>query len=461
MVVSQVGAVAGIDRLATQALEARLHGDVIHPDDPQYEAARRTHNLRVDRQPGLIVRAADAGDVVRAVEFARARDLPLAIRSGGHGTAGHGTLDGGVVVDLSMMKNVSVDPERRTAWAQPGATSADLVAATAPYGLALSTGDTASVGLGGLTTGGGIGWMVRKQGLTIDNLLAAEVVTADGRIVVASAEQHPDLFWALRGGSGNFGIVTGFEYRLHEVPMVLGGALLLPPTLEALRGWAEYAPYAPEELTTICFLMHIPPVEPFPPALHGQLVFLVGICYAGDVEAGQRAIDPLRKVAEPLGELIGPMPYAGMFTLAAMGEPAAPTMLRSGFMDALTDEAITTLLDHLKTHPAPMGMVQLRGLGGAVARVEAGATAFGHRDKPLMVAILNLGGSDEDVVWTETLWQGLRRSISGVYVNFLDQGEERVAEAYPAGTYARLAAVKHHYDPTNFFRNNQNIRPAR
>lgn len=448
-------------RAALDRLRDRVAGQVVVPGHPDYESARAVWNGREDRFPFMVVRAASIDDVAPVLEAVRETGLPLAVRGGGHSVAGLGTVDDGIVLDLGALREVTVDPATQQVTAAPGARVGDVDTATAPHRLAVPLGTVPTPGIAGMTLGGGVGWLSRRAGLSLDRLESAEVITADGRRVVASADEHPDLFWALRGGSGNFGIVTGFEYRLHEVPMVLGGALLLPPTLEALRGWAEYAPYAPEELTTICFLMHIPPVEPFPPALHGQLVFLVGICYAGDVEAGQRAIDPLRKVAEPLGELIGPMPYAGMFTLAAMGEPAAPTMLRSGFMDALTDEAITTLLDHLKTHPAPMGMVQLRGLGGAVARVEAGATAFGHRDKPLMVAILNLGGSDEDVVWTETLWQGLRRSISGVYVNFLDQGEERVAEAYPAGTYARLAAVKHHYDPTNFFRNNQNIRPAR
>lgn len=445
---------------ALAELRGRIRGRVVSPFDDDYDQQRAVfYNLA--RHPAAVVLAADADDVARTVTIARDMGLALAVRSGGHSMVGHGSVDDGIVLDVSGLDEITIDVDGRTAWVGAGVSAGAFTERAAEHGLGVGFGDAGSVGITGITLGGGVGYLSRAYGLTIDSLLAADVVTADGELVRADADSHPDLFWALRGGSGNFGIVTGFEYRLHEVPMVLGGALLLPPTLEALRGWAEYAPYAPEELTTICFLMHIPPVEPFPPALHGQLVFLVGICYAGDVEAGQRAIDPLRKVAEPLGELIGPMPYAGMFTLAAMGEPAAPTMLRSGFMDALTDEAITTLLDHLKTHPAPMGMVQLRGLGGAVARVEAGATAFGHRDKPLMVAILNLGGSDEDVVWTETLWQGLRRSISGVYVNFLDQGEERVAEAYPAGTYARLAAVKHHYDPTNFFRNNQNIRPAR
>lgn len=446
---------------ALAELRGRIRGRVVSPFDDDYDQQRAVfYNLA--RHPAAVVLAADADDVARTVTIARDMGLALAVRSGGHSMVGHGSVDDGIVLDVSGLDEITIDVDGRTAWVGAGVSAGAFTERAAEHGLGVGFGDAGSVGITGITLGGGVGYLSRAYGLTIDSLLAADVVTADGELVRADADSHPDLFWALRGGSGNFGIVTGFEYRLHEVPMVLGGALLLPPTLEALRGWAEYAPYAPEELTTICFLMHIPPVEPFPPALHGQLVFLVGICYAGDVEAGQRAIDPLRKVAEPLGELIGPMPYAGMFTLAAMGEPAAPTMLRSGFMDALTDEAITTLLDHLKTHPAPMGMVQLRGLGGAVARVEAGATAFGHRDKPLMVAILNLGGSDEDVVWTETLWRGLRRSISGVYVNFLDQGEaDRIAEAYPAGTYARLAAIKRRYDPTNFFRNNQNIRPAR
>ncbi len=450
-----------LDQLATQALQARLLGEIIQPGDEEYEVARRVHALNHDRRPALIVRAVDAGDVIRAVEFARARELPLAVRSGGHSVSGHSTVDGGVVVDLSGMKSLSIDPVQRTAWVQPGATSQDLFQAAEPYGLGLSTGDTASVGLGGLTLGGGIGWMVRSQGLTLDNLLSVELVTADGRIIVASEEQHPELFWGLRGGGGNFGIATAFEFRLHPVGTILGGALLLPATPEVLRGYAEYAPTAPDELTTNSFLMHVPPFPPFPPEIHGKLVLLVGVCYVGDHEEGQKAIDPLRAIATPVADMIGPMPYSGLFALTEMGSHPHPATIRSGYMTELSDEAIGLLLEHYEQNPAPMAMVNLRGLGGAMGRIPSDATAFAHRDKSIFMAIINIGMEEADVAWTVGLWEKLQPFTSGVYVNFLDdEGEERTREAYMPATYERLAQIKRRYDPTNVFKLNQNIRPA-
>ncbi|MEZ4523496.1 MAG: FAD-binding oxidoreductase [Thermomicrobiales bacterium] len=455
------GVTERIDPLATQALQARLLGDIVQPGDGEYDMTRRTHILNHDRHPALIVRAADAGDVIRAVEFARARDLPLAVRSGGHSISGYSSVDDGVVVDLSGMKGLSIDPERRTGWAQPGVTSADMFKAAEPYGLGLSTGDTASVGLGGLTLGGGIGFMVRKYGLTIDSLLSVELVTADGRIIVASEDQHPELFWALRGGGGNFGIATAFEFRLNPVGMVLGGALVLPPTPDVLRGYAAYAPAAPDGLSTIGALMYVPPVEPFPAEAHGKLVFMVLVCYVGDIEEGQKAIDPLRSLAAPLADMTGPMPYSAMFELTAMGSQPHPVSLRSGYMNELSDEAIGELLDQFVSKPAPFAMVQLRGLGGAMGRVPADATAFAHRDKPLFLAIINVSAEEADTAWTVELWNRMRPFTDGVYVNFLDdEGEGRIREAYVPSTYERLSLVKRKYDPTNLFNLNQNIRPA-
>jgi hypothetical protein len=461
MTVTIASSTRTIDSLAIQALQARLLGDVILPGDEQYDSARRTQILNYDRYPALIVRAADASDVIRAVEFAQARDLPLAVRSGGHSVPGYSTVDGGIVVDLSRMKAISVDAERRTVWAQPGVTSGELFAATQPHGLVLTTGDTSSVGLGGLTLGGGIGWLVRTYGLTIDHLLSVEMVTADGRIVVASQEQNPELFWALRGGGGNFGIVTGFEFRLEPAATILGGALILPATPEVLRGYAAYTPQAPDELTTIAFMMPSPPLPFVPEAWHGRLVVMIVAAYVGDVEEGQRAIDPLRALAKPIADLIGPMPYSGLFEFTAMGAQPHAATVRSGYMSELSDDDIETMLLHYVTHPNPMGMVQLRGLGGAFARVPADATAFAHRDKPLFLAIIALGGEERDRIWAETLWSELQPRTSGVYVNFLaDEGETRIRAAYPPATYARLAAIKRRYDPTNLFRLNQNIRPA-
>jgi FAD/FMN-containing dehydrogenase len=297
--------------------------------------------------------------------------------------------------------------------------------------------------------------------LTIDSLISVELVTADGRIIVASEDQHPELFWALRGGGGNFGIVTGFEYRLNPVGTILGGALLLPATPEVLRGYADYTPYAPEELTTISFLMHVPPFAPFPPEAFGQLALMVGVCYVGDIEEGQKALEPLRALAAPLADLTGPMPYSGMFALtAAAAEPHAASV-RMGYMNELSDEAITIILEQYASKPAPMAMINLRGLGGAMARVPADATAFAHRDKAIFMSIIHVSAEEAATQWTLELWDKLKPFTSGVYVNFLDnEGEERIRDAYSPLTYARLADVKRRYDPTNVFRLNQNIRPS-
>ncbi len=416
MIVSQATRVDVIDPIVIQALEARLLGSVVRSTDVDYDDARRLPNLGYDRFPTLIVRAADAADVIRAIEFARDNDLRIAVRSGGHSVAGFGSADGGLVIDLSGMKSVSVDPVNRTAWVQAGATTADLVAAAQPHGLALSTGDTSTVGLGGLVTGGGIGWLVRKHGLTIDSLLSAEIVTADGRLIVASAEQNPDLFWAVRGGGGNFGIVTGFEFELQQVGMILGGAIVLPATAEVLRGYADYAIQARDELTTIASVMAAPPLPVIPADAHGKLAFIVMFCYAGDFEDGQRAVAPLRALAEPIAEIVAPMPYPALYEFTAEAAKPHAAAVRSGFMDGLSDAAIEAILDHNRNNPAPAAMTQLRALGGQLARVSDDATAFAHRDKSMFVALINMGPMEQARTWVEDLWQTLEPMTSGVYV---------------------------------------------
>ncbi|HVX31003.1 MAG TPA: FAD-binding oxidoreductase, partial [Nitrolancea sp.] len=450
-----------IDPVLTRAFETRLLGSLVRPNDPEYDEARQIINMFHDRYPAYIVRAADAADVIRAVEFARENELPVTVRSGGHSIPGHSMADGAVVVDMSGMKAVSVDPVNRTLWAQPGATTADVLAATQPHGLALSTGDTASVGLGGLTTGGGIGFLARKYGLTIDSLRSAEIVTADGRLLTASATQNADLFWAIRGGSGNFGIITSFEFDLQPVGMILGGALVLPVTREVLRGYADYTTTAPDELTTIANVMSAPPMPNIPAEWHFKPVFIILVAYAGDPEEGQRVVEPLRKLAEPIAELLMPMPYAGLYQFTAEGAKRHHGTVKSGFMDGLSDAAIDAIVTNAETGFDPFGMVQIRGLGGALARVPNQATAFAHRDKSIFLALINTGAGAENRQWVETLWSELRPFASGVYVNFLgDEGEERVHEAYPPMTYARLAGVKLRYDPLNIFNLNQNIPPA-
>ncbi len=442
-------------------LEARLLGRLIRPGDRDYDEARQVVHTLVDRRSDYIVRAADAADVLRAVEFARAYSLPLAVRSSGHSFAGLGTVDGGVVVDLSKMNAISVDPRRRTVWAQPGATSSELAAATQAHGLVLSTGDTGSVALGGLTTGGGIGLLSRKFGLAIDHLRSVELVSADSRLIVASATQHPDLFWAIRGGGGNFGVVTGFEFDLEPVGTILGGALLLPATIDVIRRFADYALTAPDELTTIGTLMRTPPLPMVPAEMHGKPALVILACYAGDPTEGQRIIQPLRDLAEPIADLIHPMPYADIYKLGGAEGQRTPVTTKGGFMHELTDGVIDMLVENLYDGFDPFAMIQLRPLGGAITRIPNDAMAFAHRDKAFALSLINLGVERENQQWVDRTWDTLKAHTSGVYVNFVgDEGQRRIADVYPAETYARLAEVKRRYDPTNLFSINLNVAPA-
>jgi FAD/FMN-containing dehydrogenase len=454
-----------LDPQAVRDLETHLLGDVVRPGDAEYDAARSVWNASVDRHPALVVRAADAADVIRAVTFARQHGLTLAVRSGGHSFAGYGTGDG-LVLDLSRMRAVSVDPVQRTLWAQPGATTAEVSAKAQPFGLALPTGDTETVGLGGLTLGGGMGFLVRKYGLTIDNLLSVELVTADGRLIRASADEHPDLFWALRGGGGNFGVVTAFQYRLQPVgELVFGGGLVLPASAEVLRRYVEVADAAPDELSTISFLVQAPPLPFIPADKVGSLVLMILACYVGDPAAGERAVAPLRALAEPVADLLGPMPYPALYQFTKAGETrGAQHHDRAMYARHFDDDAAATVMEFMSNTTSPMAMTQIRVLGGAMGRVPAEATAFAHRDKRVLVALINMWQDPSDwarqYAWTERYYTAMWPHGDGVYVNFLgDEGAGRVRDAYPARTYDRLAAVKAEYDPTNLFRLNQNIKP--
>ena len=448
-----------------EALSARLAGELITPTSSDYEAARNVLYITVDRYPLAIVRAADAYDVAEAVQFARDRSLPLAVRSGGHSLAHYSVIDNAIVIDLSGMKRVSIDPEARIARVQPGATSGDLAGPAHAHGLALSTGDTHSVGMGGLTTGGGIGFMVRKHGLTIDNLLAAQVVTAAGDIVTASADENSELFWGIRGGGGNFGIVTEFNYRLAPVGQILGGELLLPASRAALRGYMDYMANAPDELTTIANLLYAPPAPYVPEERVGELALSILVCWTGSLEDGERALAPLRALAAPIADAVSPMPYPEIYNFTAHQAAPHGAAIRSMFADSLSDGALEAIMDAMQHATSPFSLVQIRGLGGAMARVPADATAFAHRNRRYFVAIIGLWldaaeDADKHAAWTEALWRTVRPEGSGVYVNFLErEGKERVADAYPSATFARLVALKRRYDPENMFRYNQNIPP--
>jgi FAD/FMN-containing dehydrogenase len=460
-------------RMAQQSLHAdfsvlrgRITGSVITPENEAYDDARKVHDIHFDQRPAAVVRAANTEDVVQTVRFAHERGVGLAVRSGGHGLPGRLNHEDAIVVDLGSLNAIAIDREARTARVQAGVTSGDLAGPAHARGLALTTGDTSSVGLGGLTTGGGIGWMVRKYGLTIDNLLSAEVVTADGSVVTVNSEEKADLFWAIRGGGGNFGVVTEFEFQLAPVSQVLGGVLPLPATPEVIRNYIDRASAAPDDLTTITNIMHAPPA-PFVPASHiGELVLMIQAVWTGDVEDGERVLAPLRALAQPVADTIAPIPYPVMYEYTAMAAAPSAACVRGMFSDALSDAAIDSILDAMGRVTSPISQVQLRPLGGAMARVDGHETAFGHRGASLLASItaIWLNASDDPVAhetWVRELWEDIRSEAKGVYVNLLEaEGENRLREAYTPDTFARLVELKRRYDPTNMFRFNQNINPS-
>ena len=446
------------------AFARSLRGTVVRPDDEAYDTDRLVWNVAHQGNPSVIVRAADAADVAAAISFACRNDLEIAVRSGGHSLAGHSSGDGTLVIDVRDMKGIHIDPDQGTVWAGAGLTAGELTNALAAHGLAVPFGDTGSVGLGGITLGGGIGWLVRKHGLTVDSLVAVEMVTASGEVVTASETENADLFWALRGGGGNFGVVTRFRYRTHRLDGILGGAIFLPPTREVFRSLVPIAGSAPEELTTIGFVMPIPPLPFVPEEHHGKPALALMFVYAGDPEAGQAAIAPFTQVATPYAVAAMPMPYPGIYEFTAEGSVAHPSRTRSVFMETFDEAAVETLVSAIETAP-PGSMVQFRVLGGAMARVAGDATAFAHRSAAVQVVIVNAfpepGMEEAGVAWNESLFRALEPRASGVYVNFLeDEGDARIRDAYPNGTYERLAAVKRRYDRYNIFHRNQNVRPA-
>jgi FAD/FMN-containing dehydrogenase len=453
---------------ATRSLRRRLRaavdGQVISPGDAAYDQARTPFYGGFDRRPQAIVRPRNANEVAQVVTLARETGLELAVRSGGHSVAGHSTSDGGIVCDLSAMKCLELDPGRRTAWAEAGLTAGEYTEAAAASGLATGFGDTGSVGIGGITLGGGIGYLVRKHGLTIDDLLAAELVTADGRLVCADPETNPELFWAIRGGGGNFGVATRFQFRLHEVSTVVGGMLVLSATAEVIEGFVAAAEAAPEELSTIANVLPAPPLPFVPAEHHGQLVVMAMLCYAGEVEAGQRAVGRFRALATPVADLVRPMPYPELYPPE---DPAFhPTAVsHTMFVDTVDQRVAVTILEALRASDAPMRAAQLRVLGGAMARVPAQATAFAHRRSRIMVnlAAFYQGLADRAVrqAWVDDLAAALRQGDDGAYVGFLgDEAEAGIHRAYPPATWERLAAAKARYDPTNLFHANQNVPPA-
>ncbi|WP_225800923.1 FAD-binding oxidoreductase [Streptomyces sp. NK15101] len=449
------------DAVPLAQVRALVSGRVLAPGDADYEQARTVYLGGMDQRPAAIVQPADADDVARVVVFARDNGLALTVKGGGHSVF---CLSDGLVLDTSSLRGLEIDVEARTAWAGAGLNAGEYTLAAAEHGLVTGFGDTGSVGLGGITVGGGIGYLVRKYGLTIDDLLAAEIVTADGALRRVDADNEPELFWAIRGGGGNFGVVTRLKFRLHELPTVTGGLLLLPATPEVVAGFVEAAEAAPEELSTIANVMPSPPMPFVPEHLHGTPIVLAILVYAGEGEEAEKALAPFRSLAAPIADMMQAMPYPGVYPPEEEGfHPVAAA--RSLLTDTFGLDDAKLVLERVAASSAAMPAVQIRVLGGAMARVPADATAFAHRDRRILV---NVAAMYTDPVeaelhtrWADELTAALQKGVPGVYVNFLaDDAEARIREAYPEATWERLRAVKRTYDPTNVFRVNSNIPPA-
>jgi FAD/FMN-containing dehydrogenase len=436
-----------------------LRGEVIRPDEVAYDTARRIWNNSVDRHPGIIARCEGAADVVDAVNFARENELLLAVRGGGHNVGGRALCDDGMVIDLSRMKGIHVDGKNRTARVQAGATLGDVDRETHLYGLAVPAGVVSATGIAGLTLGGGVGWLVRKYGLTCDNVLSFDVVTSEGTLLTANAEENNDLFWALRGGGGNFGVVTSFEYRLHPVRTVLGGMIVYPrnQAMEVLRFYRTFTQSAPEELTAYAGLLHTP---------DGTSAVAVVACYCGDLAEGERVLKSLREFGSPLLDALQPMPFPQMQSLLDGAFPGGNhNYWKSTFLRELSDEAIELLVEHANRATSPLTAVVIEYYGGAASRVSVSETAFAHREAQYDVGILaqwtEPGESQRHIEWTRGLANALRPHSSGAYLlNFLgEEGDDTIRAAF-GENYGRLVEVKNKYDPTNFFRLNQNIKPT-
>ena len=452
-----------------QALKDGFNGEILLPGDGAYDGARRIWNAMIDRHPAVIARCATTSDVVRGVNFARDNGLLLAVRGGGHNIAGHALCDGGIVIDLSKMKAVRVDPTGRRATIEGGATLADLDAATQAHGLATPVGINSTTGIAGLTLGGGFGWLSRKYGMTIDNLESAEVVTAAGAVVRAGASEHPDLFWALRGGGGNFGVVTRFEFRLHPVgPDVLSGLIVYPisEAKSVLQQYRAFAAQAPEELTVWALLRQAPPLPFLPERVHGREMLALALIYAGDPQQGEPLIKPLRKFGTPLGEHVGVQPYvAWQQAFDPLLTAGARNYWKSHNFSTLPDGLFDTVIAYVGKLPSPQCEIFFGALGGATTRPAPNSTAYPHRDAQF---VMNFHGRWDDpaaddrcIAWARDFFKASAPfAAGGAYVNFLTADEgDRVPSAY-GPNYARLAQVKRTYDPGNLFRMNQNIKPA-
>lgn len=456
--------------MKTDELRTRFAGSVIAPGDPGYDRARAVWNGMIDRRPALIARCTGVADVIAALQFAREHDLLVAVRGGGHNVAGTATCDGGIVIDLSPMRAVRVDPDARTVWAQGGCTWGDVDRETQLFGLAVPGGVVSGTGIAGLTLSGGYSHQRRARGMSIDNLVSCDVVTADGRYVSASETENPDLFWALRGGGGNFGVVTAFEYRAHRLGPDVYRAEVMYPVEDAprvLRAWREAIRNMPDEVTSDAGFWAFPPVPEIPDELHDVPFIYTGGVYAGPAEEGERALRPLRELGAPIVDMSGVVPYLSVQSAFDHFLPSGRRYYwKSLYLESLSDEAIDFVVKRARTAPSLQTLVMLRQLGGAMARIPEAATAFGDRSAPFNLSI-DSGWADpaDDAVnvdWTRAFWTEAQPFSNGrTYFNFaglLEEGEPLVKASYGAN-YDRLVTVKTAYDPENLFRLNQNITP--
>jgi FAD/FMN-containing dehydrogenase len=456
----------------TDQLAPAFRGALVHSEHEDFETARLVWNGMFDRRPALVARCTGAADVIAAVNFARESSMPVAVRGGGHSASGYGTCDGGLVIDLSPMKGIRVDPRGRTARAEAGVTWGEFDAETQAFGLAVTGGRFSTTGIAGLTLGSGSGWLERKCGLTADNLISVDIVTADGSLLTAGESENEELFWGLRGGGGNFGVVTSFEYRLHEVgPIIYGGMLVCPPDRagEVLSFMRGYMAEAPDDLGGAVAFVSAPP-EPFVPVeMQGAPMLGIVICWTGSIEEGERVLAPIREVAQPLMDMVQPMPYTALQQMLDGGGPKGTrAYMKAEFLPELDDEVIEKLVQHGHNRAGPMAQLLLEPMGGAISRVGEDDTALGRRDVPWCFHALALwmepdgATAEAQIAWARGLAEDLKpHVVEGVYLNYTsDEGEDRVRSSYGEQKYARLVALKDRYDPTNLFRFNQNIKPS-
>lgn len=455
------GSASVVSEDRVREFKARFRGDVLNPGTDAYESARRVWNGMIDRRPALIARCRGVEDVQNAIRFARDNDLPLAIRGGGHNAAGLGVCDDGLVIDLGGMRDVVVDPATRTARAGGGATWGEFDAATTAHGLATTGGAVSTTGIAGLTLGGGLGWLMRGYGLTCDNLIGAEVVTADGNVVRASARENADLFWALRGGGGNFGVVTTFEYQLHPVTSILGGILFYPlaKARDVFRFYREITRTTPDNLTVFAPMLHSP---------EGVKVCGLAMCYNGPADEGERAIQLIRDFGSPIAGNVGPMSYTALQSMLDAGFPSGLHVhWRSEFLTSIPDALIDAAVSAYEQVPSPLSALLIEQFGGAVSRIPRDATAFDQRDSDYNFVIISRwadpADAEQNVAWARATSKAAKPFTTGrVYLNYIGEGEapDRVRAAFAPDKLARLASIKKKYDPTNLFRINQNIAPG-